>query len=833
MLRLSITGLTSPLLPTPAPAVRLRPRPLTRLRLRALAAGAASSLSPSARSLRLLEWGKVCDAVASFAGTGHGRDATKKQLWEVEDVSYEQSQRLLQETEAAVWLLDNAGGAIDFSGLDTVAIESAIHCVSGGAVIKGLEAVAVASLMLFVESLQVNIKAAMKLDEGSHSLLTTLTETILDAVINKSLVKSIQDIVDDDGSVKDTASPELRRHRERVQLLESRLYQLMDKLMRNADNEASLSEVCIVNGRCCIRTTGDKSLTFDGLLLSSGSDAGSMMEPIAAVPLNDELQESRALVAKAELDVLSKLSDKILLELDSIQSFLQETIKLDKVTARAKYSIAYDGTFPDLYLPNFENETVTSATGGSAKETSSAHPTKKAWKLYMPNAYHPLLLQKYQENLDRAKRDVASAAAEIRRRRIYGQDIAEDQLPSDLDSMKLRVSQLEKDQPVPVDFMIAEETTVLVITGPNTGGKTISLKTVGLASLMAKIGLYILASEPVKIPWFNAVYADIGDEQSLTQSLSTFSGHLKQIGAIRAESTSESLVLLDEVGAGTNPLEGAALGMSLLESFAEVGSFLTLATTHHGELKTLKYSNNSFENACVEFDEENLKPTFKILWGIPGRSNAINIAERLGLPSDIVESSRRLLGTAGAEINALIMDMERFKQDYQQDLQKAQHLLMQSKELHNNLELAQRNIVDHTSAQRKRKARVISEYAVMARSIIRKKFQQLQESAIAERVKEEEKAVDAKSESVKDPMPTSTTAMGKAQKTDTNLATAADDEEDGIPEVGDSVYVPKLKNQATVVKIDSSKNEVQVQAGMMKLKLKLQDVKVQKRKVSR
>jgi len=150
------------------------------------------------------------------------------------------------------------------------------------------------------------------------------------------------------------------------------------------------------------------------------------------------------------------------------------------------------------------------------------------------------------------------------------------------------------------------------------------------------------------------------------------------------------------------------------------------------------------------------------------------------------------------------------------------------------LELAQRNIVDHTSAQRKRKARVISEYAVMARSIIRKKFQQFQESAIAERVKEEEKAADnAKSERVKDHMPTSTAAMGKAHNTDTDLATSADDEEDGIPEVGDSVYVPKLKNQATVVKIDLSKNEVQVQAGMMKLKLKMQDVKVQKRKVSR
>lgn len=741
---------------------------------------------------------------------------------------------LLQETEAAVLLLDNAGGAMDFSGLDTVAIESAIHSVSGGAVIKGLEAMAVTSLMMFVESLQVNIKAAMKLDEGSCSRLTTLTETILDAVINKSLVKSIQDIVDDDGSVKDTASPELRRYREQVQRLENRLYQLMDKLMRNADDEASLSEVCIVNGRCCIRTTMDNSSFFDGLLLSR-SDAGSMIEPIVAVPLNDELQESRALVAKAELDVLSKLTDKIRLDLDSIQNLLQETIKLDKIAARAKYSIAYDGTFPDLYLPNFENETVTSATGGSIKQISSAQLPKKAWKLYMPNAYHPLLLQRHQENIHRAKRDVASATAEIRRRRIYGQDIAEeDQLASDLDSMKLRVSQLEKDQPVPVDFMIAEETTVLVITGPNTGGKTISLKTVGLASLMAKIGLYILASEPVKIPWFNAVYADIGDEQSLTQSLSTFSGHLKQIGAIRAESTSESLVLLDEVGAGTNPLEGAALGMSLLESFAEAGSFLTLATTHHGELKTLKYSNNSFENACMEFDEENLKPTFKILWGIPGRSNAINITERLGLPLDIVESSRRLLGTAGAEINALIMDMERLKQEYQQHLQEAQYLLMQSKELHNNLELAQKSIVDHTSAQRKRKARVISEYAVMARSIIRKKFQQFQESAIAERVKEEENAVnDAKSDRVKDPMPANTSAIGNIQNIDTSLGMTANDDEDEVPEVGDSVYVPKLKNEATVVKIDSSKNEVQVQAGMMKLKLKLKDVKVQKRKVSR
>ncbi|VAH05208.1 unnamed protein product [Triticum turgidum subsp. durum] len=880
MLRLSASfSLLYP--PSLSPSVS-HPRPR---RLRALVV--AASASPSARSLRLLEWGKVCRAVASFAGTAHGREATEKQLWGVESVSYERSWKLLRETEAAVRLLGSSGGALDFSGLDTV-VESAINCVSGGSVIKGQEAMAVVSLMLFVESLQVTIKAAMKQDEDSYNLLLPLTET----------------------------SPELRRYRDQVQALESRLCQLMDKLIRNADNEASLSEVSIVNGRCCIKITGDKSSSFDGLLLSSGSDAGSMIEPIVAVPLNDELQGARALVVRAELEALSKLTDKILLELDNIQILMQETVTLDKgtvanlgeqndqqsstgslppiqeknfifisaqnsqycchmgwstissknarqftieryacaccqdsgskqnnpfqlVTARARYSIAYDGTLPDLYLPNIEHGIVNAAKDEPASTTSSAQLTKRPWKLFIPNAYHPLLLQQHQENLRRTKKDVASATAEIRRRRIYGQDITEeDQLASELDFMKIRVSELERNHPIPVDFMIAEETTVLVITGPNTGGKTISLKTVGLASLMAKIGLYILASEPVKIPWFDAVYADIGDEQSLTQSLSTFSGHLKQIGAIRAQSTSQSLVLLDEVGAGTNPLEGAALGMSLLESFAEAGSFLTLATTHHGELKTLKYSNDSFENACVEFDEENLKPTFRILWGIPGRSNAINIAERLGLPLDIIESSRQLLGTAGAEINALIMDMEKFKQEYHEQLQQAQHYLMQSKELHNDLEVAQKSIVDHSTAQRKRKSRVVSEYAVMARSIIHKKFQQYRESAVAQRVLEEEKAAEkAKSEGAKSPEPSSTSALKKTQNTNSITVAEANgkiiDEDGGIPEVGDLVYVPKLKNQATVVKIDSSKNEVQVQAGMMKLKLKLKDVKVQKQKTSR
>ncbi|CAK7324311.1 unnamed protein product [Dovyalis caffra] len=198
---------------------------------------------------------------------------------------------------------------------------------------------------------------------------------------------------------------------------------------------------------------------------------------------------------------------------------------------------------------------------------------------------------------------------------------------------------------------------------------------------------------------------------------------------IRSRSTSQSLVLLDEVGAGTNPLEGAALGMSLLESFADSGALLTIATTHHGELKSLKYSNHAFENACMEFDEVNLKPTYKILWGVPGRSNAINISEKLGLPSVVVSNARELYGAASAEINEVIIDMEKFKQDSQQLLYEAQHHLMLSRNLHKKLKLARRKIWEHRTEQRYRKMRQISEAASMARSMLHKKVRQLRAHA--------------------------------------------------------------------------------------------------------
>ncbi|XP_030512734.1 endonuclease MutS2 isoform X2 [Rhodamnia argentea] len=631
--------------------------------------GAVSVASPSGessarfQSLRVLEWDKLCDSVASFAGTSLGREAAKTRLWSL-DQTYEESMRLLSETNAAVEMHRRGGFSLDFSSIDSALVKSAIQHARRDLPMSGHEAIAVASLLQFADTLQLNLRAAIKEDAEWHGRFMPLSDVILELTINRVLIRSIQQVLDEDGSVKDSASPLLKRSREQVQMLEKRLNELMDKLMRNDRNESSFLGVSNVNGRWCIKSGMDKLTNLNGLLISSGSGNGNIIEPLAAVPLNDELQRARALVAKAEEDVLLMLTKKMQMDLDETEILLNSIIQLDTINARATYSLSYGGTCPDLLLLEEKSRMLDTETSLSENKISKSSNSGE-WTLFLPKAYHPLLVQQHRLNLRKARKNLSSAAAEIGRRKMRAGMSNKGESEIDLGALKEQVAALEQAKPVAVDFSISRETKVLVITGPNTGGKTVCLKTIGLAALMAKSGLYILSAESVQIPWFDSVFADIGDEQSLSQSLSTFSGHLKQISDIRSKSTKQSLVLLDEVGAGTNPLEGAALGMSLLESFANV-ALLTIATTHHGELKTLKYSAAGFENACMEFDEVHLKPTYKILWGIPGRSNAISIAERLGLPDTIVNDARELYGTASAEINELITDMEKYKQEFRE-----------------------------------------------------------------------------------------------------------------------------------------------------------------------
>ena len=241
---------------------------------------------------------------------------------------------------------------------------------------------------------------------------------------------------------------------------------------------------------------------------------------------------------------------------------------------------------------------------------------------------------------------------------------------------------------VPISITVSGDLRVVAITGPNTGGKTVTLKSIGLAALMARAGMWVPCSGTPSLPWCAQVLADIGDEQSLEQSLSTFSGHVKRIGRILAslaEGPSPALVLLDEVGAGTDPSEGTALATALLRSLADRAR-LTIATTHFGELKALKYNDSRFENASVAFDSDTLSPTYQLLWGIPGRSNALAIATRLGLDSSVIDQARALLRPqAEGDVNAVIRGLEEQRQRQQAAAEDAAALLARTELLHEEL----------------------------------------------------------------------------------------------------------------------------------------------------
>ena len=242
---------------------------------------------------------------------------------------------------------------------------------------------------------------------------------------------------------------------------------------------------------------------------------------------------------------------------------------------------------------------------------------------------------------------------------------------------------LNKDSVVPLDVELGERFSMLLITGPNTGGKTVALKAVGLFALMAQSGMFIPASS-AKLPVFRAVYADIGDEQSIEQSLSTFSAHMTNLISILGEVKSGDLVLIDEICAGTDPNEGAALAMSMLEHLHK-NEVLTMVTTHYSELKTFAYGHEGMENASVEFDPVSLRPTYRLLMGVPGSSNAFNISRRLGLAEDIVVQAGLLLNQEHVHMETVLQELDSERRKFESGSQEIERLRIESEHLRNEL----------------------------------------------------------------------------------------------------------------------------------------------------
>lgn len=371
---------------------------------------------------------------------------------------------------------------------------------------------------------------------------------------------------------------------------------------------------------------------------------------------------------------------------------------------------------------------------------------------------------------------------------------------------------LEADKVVANDIYLGEDFTTIVITGPNTGGKTITLKTLGLLTLMAQSGLQIPTQEDSTIAVFEHVFADIGDEQSIEQSLSTFSSHMTNIVSILAKVNHKSLILYDELGAGTDPQEGAALAISILDA-SHVKGASVVATTHYPELKAYGYNRAHATNASVEFNVETLSPTYKLLIGVPGRSNAFDISRRLGLSETIITEARSLVDTESADLNDMISSLEEKRNLAESEYEEARELALGADALLKDLQKEISNYYqqkDKLIEQASDKAAKIVEKAEAEAEEIIHELRTMQLNGAAG-IKEHE-LIDAK------------TRLGKAKpKTINKTIPQAPKQKPHVFQNGDNVRVLSLGQKGTLLnKINNT--EWNVQIGIIKMKIKTTDL---------
>ena len=381
--------------------------------------------------------------------------------------------------------------------------------------------------------------------------------------------------------------------------------------------------------------------------------------------------------------------------------------------------------------------------------------------------------------------------------------------------MSARHPLLPPDKVVPIDITIGDSYSMLLVTGPNTGGKTVSMKTFGLLVLMAQSGLFLPVESGSEIAVYSNIYADIGDEQSIEQSLSTFSAHMTHLVSILDKVEPEDLVLLDELGAGTDPEEGAALAMAILERLLTIKATV-LATTHYSELKTFAFGREGIENACVEFDVATLRPTYRLLIGIPGASNAFAISRRLGLSESLIIRAKQLIQADHAQFEQVINQLEKEKMLYEQMNADIETRLRRAEQMEAKAE-ALRVELNQKKADILRRAK--DEGAALVRRMRRESeevISQLKEQFNDQGIQKRQAAIQAARDQINE-------AAGKVRPGIVSVKAFRKPVDLKTLEPGDIIYVTKLDQKGTVLSIRGK--ELEVQLGSLKTNVKVKDCK--------
>jgi DNA mismatch repair protein MutS2 len=557
-------------------------------------------------TLELLEFDKVRSLIAARAACSLGRTAAQRIEPSIDPGEIHQRQSLTTEMVEAL----RAGLRPSFGGLHD--IRQLVRKTQVGGILEAEELAETGETLRAIG----DIDRWLARVGGQFPRLGGLRQGVGEF---SGLVSAIEGCLDSRGTVLDTASRRLSAIRREIGQVEERIQETLRQMLRSPDIRRILrfGNFTMVGHHYVLPVSKDHRGEIQGSVLrTSASNETVYIEPTAIGERSAQLSFLRAREAKEVRRILRWLSAQVGLVSESLLGTLETMAEIDLIHAQARLSVDYRMT-----APRFNPE----------------------GRLVLRAARHPLLEALFQGDptLTRSpERRGEPAAAEVSR----GSSPEPPPVPPGTPEPS-PVAPTPPSPPktvVPIDVNLGVRFHILVVTGPNTGGKTVALKTVGLLAIMAQAGLHVPAGEGSDFPYFDDVLADIGDEQSLEQSLSTFSSHIRRISEILGRATSRSLVLLDEMGAGTDPADGAALGRAILDELTGIGS-RAIVTTHIGDLKTYALSTPGAENSAVEFDDETLQPKYRLHIGDIGQSNALKIARHLNLAEHVVARAETYL----------------------------------------------------------------------------------------------------------------------------------------------------------------------------------------------